>query len=209
MLKLVSDTSLWTKRYTSSKYGLEPKASLKYFQQYLELDFPRTIRELCKNINAKRAQNNSKTQIRESTLYSYSCKYDWSKREEAHDEYYSNLHEKAKQIDTEKWESKQLRKAMNRVNKHNASFEKLHDDENIPINKKIYAESENEESYGFALDNVYKIRFGGVPPRKNINSTNLNADIVAEADVTQQTVADVKAQKLKELRERMDSMTYD
>ena len=206
---MVSDTSLWTKRYESPKYGLEPKASLKYFQQYLDLTFPRSIRELCKIINTERSKNNSKTQLRESTLYNYSCKYDWAMREEAHDEYYTEIHEKAKQKSIEKWESKELKRVMRKIDKHHSSFNELHCNKEIPINKKVYAESASEETYGMALDNLYKIRFGGVPPRKNINSTNLNADIVAEADVTQQSVADVKVQKLKELRERMDSMTYD
>jgi len=181
---MVDNTILWTQRYTSPKYGLEPKTSLKYLQEYLEMDYPRTIRGLCKRLNAKRKQDNCKTQIRETTLYGYSCKYDWSMREDAHDTYYSNIREKKKKIDTEKWESTQLRKAMQRVNMHNGSFDRLHGDKDIPINKKIYAESENEDAYSTALDNVYKIRFGGTPPNKNINQSDVTASVKTEETIS-------------------------
>ena len=39
--------------------------------------------------------------------------------------------------------------------------------------------------------------------------TDVNADIQAEATVKQQTTAEIKMKKLKELREQMDQMTYD
>lgn len=180
---MVSDTKLWTERYESPKYGLEPKAALKYFQEYLKLDFPRTIRDLCKLINSKRIQNNVKTQIRESSLYTYSCKYDWDMREQAHDEYYSHIHEKAKKIATENWESTQLKKSMHRVNMLNGTFDELHDNKEIPVNKRVYAESENQDAYNEAVDAVYKIRFGGTPPNKNINQSDVTANVKTEETV--------------------------
>ena len=183
-MKMVNETKLWTERYESPKYGLEPKTALKYFQEYLEMDFPRTIRGLCKKLNAKRKQDNCKTQIRETTLYGYSCKYDWSMREDAHDEYYSNLREKQKRLDTEQWESRELKKSMHRVNMLNGTFDELHGNKEIAVNKRVYAESENQDAYNEALDAVYKIRFGGTPPNRNINQSSVEANVNATTENT-------------------------
>lgn len=45
---------------------------------------------------------------------------------------------------------------------------------------------------------------------KNYNvKTDVNADIKAEANVKQETTAEIKTRKLKELREQMEQMNYD
>ena len=200
--------SLWDERYHDPKWGLETNASFNYFCRYLQQEYPRNIEQLCRDVNAEQeSKGKSKTKL--ATFYNYSHKWKWVKRAEAYDEYLKELHFKTKEKDVIAWESEQLALAKERAKLHSDTLNKIHkaDEDVFPLTKKAYAEETNERAYNESIDAVYKLLFGGVVKAENINRTDVNLD--GDVKLEQQTTAEVKMQKLKELREQMDEMTYD
>lgn len=162
---------VWEERYNDEQFGLETQASFKYFQEYLKQDFPRSIKALCEKINAQqKAQGKSQTKL--DTFYKYSQKWKWKKREALYDEHLKNLHFQTKEKEIMAWESEQLKLAKQRSNFHNDTLQKIHEanEEEFPLNKKVYAESQNQEAYNKSIDGIYKILHGGVEKHENKNN---------------------------------------
>ena len=199
---------IWKERYYDEKWGLETPASFRYFRRYLQQTFPRSIKALCQQINSEQ-ESQGKSQTKLDTFYSYSRKWKWVKRAEAYDEYLKDLHFKTKEKEVMAWESEQLALAKERAKLHSDTLNKIHkaDEDLFPLTKKAYAEETNERAYNESIDAVYKLLHGGVVKAENINRTDVNLD--GDVKLEQQTTADVKMQKLKELREQMDEMAYD
>ena len=163
--------ALWDTRYCDDKFGLETKASFQYFTEYLQQDYPRSIKILAENINAKKVQQ-GKRQIRKNTFYDYSRKWKWKMREQAYDDYLRTLHYQNKEKEIMEWESEQLQYAKQRSNIHNDTLQQIHnaDKEEFPLNKKVYAESQNQEAYNKSIDGIYTILHGGIEKRENNNT---------------------------------------
>ena len=199
---------IWAERYNDEKWGLETNASFNYFCRYLQQEYPRNIEQLCRDVNSEQeAKGKSKTKL--ATFYNYSHKWKWVKRAEAYDEYLKDLHFKTKEKEVMQWESEQLALAKERAKLHSDTLNKIHkaDEDVFPLTKKAYAEETNERAYNESIDAVYKLLHGGVVKAENTNRTDVNLD--GDVKLEQQTTAEVKMQKLKELREQMDEMTYD
>lgn len=185
---------IWEVRYTDDKYGKETVASFKYFTKWLNEDHPRSIPKFARKIKPGADENQIKRFI--NTLQTYSVKWKWQMRGEAYDEYLIQLHFKTKERDVMAWESEQLTMALQRSNFHNDTLQKIHDapeiDEydkdgnltkrGIPLNKKVYAESENQSAYNKSVNGVYTILHGGVEKRENKNENTgdmaLNANVI-------------------------------
>lgn len=188
--------AIWDTRYNDEKFGLETQASFKYFQEYLKQDYPRSIKALCQQINTQqKAQGKSQTKL--DTFYKYSQKWKWKMREEQYDIYLRNLHFQTKEKEVMDWESEQLKLAKQRSNFHNDTLQKIHeaDEEDFPLNKKVYAESQNQEAYNKSIEGIYKILHGGVEKHENKNNTT------GELDVNQ-TIREEKS--IKELEEEYE-----
>lgn len=200
--------SLWDERYTDEKFGLETPASFRYFQMYLQQPYPRSIKALCEQVNSQQKSLN-KSQTKLDTFYKYSKNWKWIKRAGAYDEYLKDLHFKTKEKEVMAWESEQLALAKERAKLHSDTLNKIHkaDEDVFPLTKKAYAEETNERAYNESIDAVYKLLYGGVVKAENTNRTDVNLDGAVKLE--QQTTAEVKMQKLKELHEQMDEMTYD
>ena len=171
--------SIWNERYVDEKFGLETNASFKYFQDYLKLDFPRTIVKLHENIVRKTQENNQKNNqrkkiIKVKTLYDYSAKWKWKKREKEYDEYLKNVHFEIKEKEVMEWESDQLKKSMMRSDYHNDTFQKIHNsnEKEFPLSKKAYAEYQNQKAYNENVNNVYTLLYGGVDKSETKNMNN-------------------------------------
>ena len=200
--------NIWEERYCDEKWGLETNASFNYFCRYLQQEYPRNIEQLCRDVNSEQeSKGKSKTKL--ATFYNYSHKWKWVKRAEAYDEYLKDLHFKTKEKEVMQWESEQLALAKERAKLHSDTLNKIHkaEEDLFPLTKKAYAEETNERAYNESIDAVYKLLYGGVVKAENINRTDVNLD--GDVKLEQQTTAEVKMQKLKELRERMDEMAYD
>ena len=179
--------SIWDERYVDEEFGLETQASFKYFQEYLKQDFPRSIKALCEKINSQQISQ-GKSQTKLDTFYKYSQKWKWKKREALYDEHLKNLHFQTKEKEIMDWESEQLKLAKQRSNFHNDTLQKIHkaDEEEFPLNKKVYAESQNQEAYNKSIDGIYKILHGGVEKHENKNNNTgeleLNQNVKIESE---------------------------
>lgn len=200
--------NIWEERYCDEKFGLETPASFRYFQMYLQQPYPRSIKALCEQVNSQQKSLN-KSQTKLDTFYKYSKNWKWIKRAAAYDEYLKDLHFKTKEKEVMQWESEQLTLAKERAKLHSDTLNKIHkaDEDLFPLTKKAYAEETNERAYNESIDAVYKLLYGGVVKAENINRTDVTLD--GDVKLEQQTTAEVKMQKLKELREQMDEMAYD
>lgn len=186
--------NIWEQRYNDEKYGLETVASFKYFTRWLNEDHPRSIPKFAQKIKPEANESQMKRFI--NTLQTYSAKWKWQLRGDAYDEHLIQLHFKAKERDVMAWESEQLEMARKRSNFHNDTLQKIHDADEVdtydndgnllkkgfPLNKKVYAESENQSAYNKSIDGVYTILHGGVEKRENKNENTgdmaLNANVI-------------------------------
>lgn len=196
---------IWEERYCDEKWGLETPSSFNYFCQYLQQTFPRSIKALWQQINAEQSSQ-GKPQTRLDTFYSYSRKWKWRERAEAYDEYLKDLHFRTKEYEVMQWESEQLKLARERAKLHSDTLNNIHnaDEDLFPLTKKAYAEETNERAYNESIDAVYKLLYGGVVKSENTNRTDVNID--GNVDIKQ---TNIKEKKLKELKEKMEQMTYD
>lgn len=78
-------------------------------------------------------------------------------------------------------------------------------DDRTPAHLKSKGKNELATAHQKKIDTL--LIESGMP--KDINQTQSEVNMKMEADVTQQTTAEIKTEKLKELRERMEQMTYD
>ena len=165
---------IWNKKYFSNKWGLERPASFQYFQIYLHMEKPRSIKKLLEIINKKRVSEN-KSKIKIDTLYNYSHKWNWKERIEAYDNYIKRLVYEKNKRKLIKWETEQLDKAMERVDIINDEFERMKYDDSLNIIDEIKIALKNQTTYGKAIDDVFKIINKGV--LQISNNTTLNSNI--------------------------------
>lgn len=199
--------NIWEERYNDEKWGLETPASFKYFQMYLQQPYPRSIKELCEQVNSQHTlpkKSRKKSKVTLNTLYNYSKKWRWVKRAEAYDEYLKDLHFKTKEMEVMAWESEQLRVARERLKLHGETLEEIHnaDEDLFPLTKKAYAEESNERAYNQAVEVVYKLLYGGVIKSENINRSDvdLKADVKEDVKVTK-SIDEVKEENKEYLKE--------
>lgn len=181
------DKSLWEERYEDEKYGLEPLASFRLFNRLL-LKVDRTMTIFAEELVYEKIDEQSESNRRDyepptkeeiekkinsryRSLCTYSQKFKWQMRFDAYDLHFKELHIKYKERAIIDWEVKQLKYAMIRSNLHNDTINKIHDapEDNFPLAKKVYAESENQRAYVSSLDAVYKLLYGNVEKRQNKN----------------------------------------
>lgn len=165
---------IWNKKYNSNKWGLERPASFQYFQIYLHMQKPRSIKKLLEMINKKRVSKN-KSKIKIDTLYNYSHKWNWKERIEAYDNHIKRLVYEKNKRKLIKWETEQLDKAMERVDIINDEFERIKSDDSLNIIEETKIALKNQTTYGKAIDNVFKIINKGV--LQISNNTTLNSNI--------------------------------
>ena len=165
---------IWNKKYNSNKWGLERPISFQYFQIYLHMEKPRSIKKLLEMINKKRVSKN-KSKIKIDTLYNYSHKWNWKERIEAYDNHIKRLVYEKNKRKLIKWEIEQLDKAMERVDIINDEFERIKSDDSLNIIEEINIALKNQTTYGKAIDNVFKIINKGV--LQISNNTTLNSNI--------------------------------
>ena len=171
---LMKDNKIWNKRYNSSKWGLERPISFQYFQIYLHMEKPRSIKKLHELINKSRVSEN-KSKIKIDTLYNYSHKWNWKERIEAYDNHIKRLVYEKNKRKLIKWETEQLDKAMGRVDIINNEFERIKSDDSLNIIEEINIALKNQTTYGKAIDDVFKIVNKGV--LQISNNTTLNSNI--------------------------------
>ena len=186
--------NIWEERYTDERYGLEQKSSFRYFQKYIQQPYPRSIKKLSEDLAVELADRKRPPSYK--TLINFSYKWKWKKRAQAYDDYLKQLHFKAKEKEVMEWESEQLKISRQRINVHTDTLEKIHNaptenkynengdlvERGFPLQKKAYAESENQRAYNESLDSVYKLLYGGVIKTENTNKTDMTVD----ADVKQE-----------------------
>lgn len=252
MKNLQSDImEVWNTLYTDEKYGIERKSSFNYFQRYLKQNHPRKITvlydEICAEISKKNNINcpkdcdefcinknhdycpknfNPKKPIKIETLYDYSRKWKWKKREKKYDEYLLKLHFHNKEMGIIDWENEQLKFAKNRCNFHNDSLSKIHElndndvivdgivlKNGVSIEDKIKMEKINQEAYDKSLEDVYKLLYGGII--KQDNTINSNMDIkntVSYAKTVKDTVKEYEdyfEEFEQELEENINNNSID
>ena len=171
---------IWKEPYTDKKYGKEPRASFKIFQQLLKQGYPYNKRILAEKIitksNKKTTKKQQKTediqkkiQRKYNTIRGYSAKYKYTKRLDAYEKHLQELESKEMDRKLSKWKNKELDNAMNRVNYHNDRFEKIRDNNEMSELDKAIAEERNENSYGKSIDKVFQIAYGGVIKKESKN----------------------------------------
>lgn len=197
--------NIWEERYTDERYGLEQKSSFNYFQKYIQQPYPRSIKKLSEDLAEELADKKRPPSYK--TLLNFSHKWKWKKREQAYDEHLKQLHFKAKEKEVMEWESEQLKISKQRINVHTDTLEKIHKaptenkynangdlvEQGFPLQKKAYAESENQRAYNESLDSVYKLLYGGVIKTENTNKTDMTVD----ADVKQEIKEHKTIEELK------------
>ena len=203
--------AIWDTRYEDERWGLETKASFNYFQQYLKQDYPRTIKQLHDDIKSKILQENQlknqkKKVIKIETLYNYSLKWKWKRRERLYDEHLKNLHFSMKEKEVMDWESEQLKLAKQRSNFHNDTLQNIHNASNdeMSLQEKVFAEGRNQDSYNRSIDGIYKILYGGVTQHENYNEHKGEFDVNSRVVKSIEELNQENEDYFKELEKEMD-----
>ena len=194
-----TETSLWTDKYNDEKYGEELGASFKYFKEFIKMPSPRTLVGFHEELANKLANNGRKRIPSYQKIREYSAKWKWMKRSQAYDEYMNRLHdeelaEEIKQIREERIHMQKVRMKM-----QDKLLHQLMNDDEMATNQKIYGASKNSEAIRNETASLNEI----------INEGATVLDATLDADVTQESSAEVKLKKIDEMKNRMNEMEYD
>lgn len=194
-----TETTLWTDKYIDEKYGEELGASFKYFKEFIKMPSPRTLVGFHEELANKLANNGRKRIPSYQKIREYSAKWKWMKRSQAYDEYMNRLHdeelaEEIKQIREERIHMQKVRMKM-----QDKLLHQLMNDEEMATNQKIYGASKNSEAIRNETASLNEI----------INEGATVLDATLDADVTQESSAEVKLKKIDEMKNRMNEMEYD
>ena len=194
-----TETTLWTDKYIDEKYGEELGASFKYFKEFIKMPSPRTLVGFHEELANKLANNGRKRIPSYQKIREYSAKWKWMKRSQAYDEYMNRLHdeelaEEIKQIREERIHMQKVRMKM-----QDKLLHQLMNDDEMATNQKIYGASKNSEAIRNETASLNEI----------INEGATVLDATLDADVTQESSAEVKLKKIDEMKNRMNEMEYD
>ena len=194
-----TETNLWTDKYIDEKYGEELGASFKYFKEFIKMPSPRTLVGFHEELANKLANNGRKRIPSYQKIREYSAKWKWMKRSQAYDEYMNRLHdeelaEEIKQIREERIHMQKVRMKM-----QDKLLHQLMNDDEMATNQKIYGASKNSEAIRNETASLNEI----------INEGATVLDATLDADVTQESSAEVKLKKIDEMKNRMNEMEYD
>lgn len=194
-----TETTLWTDKYIDEKYGEELGASFKYFQQFIKMPTPRTLKGFHEELANILANNGRKRIPSYQKIREYSAKWKWMMRSKAYDEYMQHLHDEELAEEIKKIREERIHMQKVRMKMQDKLLHQLMNDEEMATNQKIYGASKNSEAIRNETASLNEI----------INEGATVLDATLDADVTSENSSEVKLKKIEEMQNRMNEMEYD
>lgn len=158
---------------------LEPIQAFEYFNEYLLMDKPRSMKVLCDRLGKKNSY------LRQ--LHSYSSTWNWVERAEAYDEFIILKKRARKEKFYDELVESELPNLRKRLEYYNKNMNDIETDEISKPTSKAHAYDRNSKAHSTTLNEILLL----VGKPTEIKESNLEADVKAQTELNQNKKVEV------------------